>query len=407
MKKDLDCLMAERDLDAFVVTGPARDNPAMAYMTNGAHLTQGFVIQKRGQEPVLICSPIERDEAAASGLTVVTLNQYDFPAILREKQDRLAATVELYRRILADLSVSGRVGFYGKADQGRAWLLLNTLNVQLEHVTVYGDFGATLIDEARATKDGTEAERIRAMGRRTCTIVQRTLDFLRSHEVGDEMLLQPDGTPLTIGCVHHEISRFIAEEGLEDPEGFIFSIGRDAGVPHSKGHAEDIVALGKSIVFDIFPREAGGGYFFDMTRTFCLGYAPPEVANAHRDVKACVEMLLGAYEAGEEARHYQKMTCEFFEDRGHPTVGSDSKTEEGYVHSVGHGLGLAVHEEPRFSDDPTNDDALQAGHVFTCEPGLYYPDLGFGVRIEDVVWIDRDGTPHNLTDFPKDLVVEL
>jgi len=67
MKKDLDRLMAERDLDAFVVTGPARDNPAMAYMTNGAHVTRGFVIQKRGQEPVLICSPIERDEAAVQG----------------------------------------------------------------------------------------------------------------------------------------------------------------------------------------------------------------------------------------------------------------------------------------------------------------------------------------------------
>ena len=407
MKKDLDRLMVERDLDAFVVTGPARDNPAMAYLTNGAHVTRGFLIQKRGQEPVLVCSPIERDEAAASGLAVVTLNKYDFPAILRDKQDRLAATVELYRRILADLSVTGRVGFYGKADQGRAWLLLNTLNVQLEHIVVQADFDTTIIDEARATKDASEAERIQQMGRQTCTIVERTLDFLKSHEVGDESLLQPDSTPLTIGRVHHEISRFIAEEGLEDPEGFIFSIGRDAGVPHSKGRAEDVVALGKSIVFDIFPREAGGGYFFDMTRTFCLGYAPREVADAHHDVKACIEMLLDAYEAGEEARHYQKMTCQFFEGRGHPTVASNSKTEKGYVHSVGHGLGLAVHEEPRFSDDPTNNDVLQPGHVFTCEPGLYYPDLGFGVRIEDVVWIDGDGAVHNLTDFPKDLIVDL
>jgi Xaa-Pro aminopeptidase len=407
MKKDLDRLMEDKDLDAFVVTGPARDNPAMAYMTNGAHVTRGFVVQKRGQAPVLICSPMERDEAAASGLTVVTLNKYDFPTILREKQDRLAATTELYRRILADLSVTGRVGFYGKADQGQAWLLLNTLNVQLDDVTVHADFDTTLIDRARATKDHTEAERIRQIGRQTCTIVERTIDFLRSHQVGDEMLLQPDGTPLTIGRVHHEISRFIAEERLEDPEGFIFSIGRDAGVPHSKGRAEDVVALGKSIVFDIFPREAGGGYFFDMTRTLCLGYAPPEVADAHRDVKECVEMLLGAYEVGAEARDYQRMTCQFFADRGHPTVASDSKTERGYVHSVGHGLGLAVHEEPRFSDDPTNTEVLQPGHVFTCEPGLYYPDLDFGVRIEDVVWIDQDGSVHNLTDFPKDLVVEL
>jgi Xaa-Pro aminopeptidase len=160
-------------------------------------------------------------------------------------------------------------------------------------------------------------------------------------------------------------------------------------------------------VFDIFPREAGGGYFFDMTRTFCLGYAPPEVDDAYRDVEACVDMLIDAYEVGREARHYQQMTCDFFEKRGHPTVASDSTTEEGYVHSVGHGLGLAIHEEPRFSDNPTNTDVLRPGHIFTCEPGLYYPERGFGIRIEDVIWIDSGGTVHNLTDFPKELVIEL
>jgi len=407
VKSDLDQLMEKRDLDALVVSGPARDNPAMTYVTNGAHLTQGYVIKKRGEEPILLCSPMERDEAAASGLPVVTLNKYDFTSILQDKGDRLAATVELYRRIFADLSVSGQVGFYGKADQGRAWLLLNTLNVQLNNITVYGDFETTPVDEARATKDGWEAERIQEMGRRTCTIVERTIDFLRSQEVGDDVLLQDDGTPMTIGRVHDEITRFIAEEHLEDPEGFIFSIGRDAGVPHSKGRAEDLLALGETIVFDIFPREAGGGYFFDMTRTFCLGYAPPNVEDAYRDVEACVEMLIDAYQVGEEARHYQQMTCEFFEEHGYPTVASDSKTERGYVHSVGHGLGLALHEEPRFSDNPTNTDVLQPGHVFTCEPGLYYPDLGFGMRIEDVIWIDDEGTVHNLTDFPKDLVIEV
>jgi len=108
-----------------------------------------------------------------------------------------------------------------------------------------------------------------------------------------------------------------------------------------------------------------------------------------------------------EAKHYQRMTCEFFESRGHPTVATDSKTEAGYVHSLGHGLGLAVHEEPRFGDVPSNTDVLQPGHVFTCEPGLYYPDQGFGMRIEDDLWIDPDGTVHNLTEFPKELVVKM
>jgi len=309
--------------------------------------------------------------------------------------------------IFADLEVSGRVGFYGLMDRGSAWMLLNALDAQLEDVKVYGDFDVTLIDAARATKDANEAERIREIGRRTCAIVARTVEFLQSHQVKDEVLVQPDGSPLTIGRVHKQINRFIAEQQLEDPEGFIFSIGRDAGIPHSKGTPDDVLALGKTIVFDIFPREAGGGYFFDMTRTLCLGYAPPEVEKAYQDVYECMEKIIRAYEVGTEARRYQQMTCEFFESQGHPTVASDTKAEVGYVHSLGHGLGLAVHEEPRFADVPSNTDVLQPGHVFTCEPGLYYPDRGFGMRIEDVLWIDPEGTIHNLTDFPKELVIEL
>jgi len=407
MKQDLDHLMEERGLDAVLVAGAVHGNPAMYYMTNGAGLTRGWVLKKRGEESVLLCWPMEREEATASGLSIVNMGKYDYVSILRETGDQLVAAVELHRRVFADLGVSGRVGFYGLADQGRAWVLLNALDTQLEGIEVYGDFDVTLIDAARATKDTIEAERIREMGRRTCMVVARTIEFLKSHRVKDEVLVQADSTPLTIGRVHEEINRLLAEQRLEDPEGFIFSIGRDAGIPHSKGRPEDVVALGKTIVFDIFPREAGGGYFFDMTRTFCLGYAPPEVEKAYREVYECVEMLVEAYTVGIEARRYQQMTCKFFESRGHPTIASDSKTEAGYVHTVGHGLGLAIHEEPRFADVPSNTDVLQPGHVFTCEPGLYYPDRGFGMRIEDVIWIDLDGIIHNLTDFPKELVIEV
>ena len=407
MKQDLDRLMEERGLDAILVGGKMHGNPAMYYMTNGAGLTRGHVLKKRGEAPVLLCSPIEREEAAASGLAVVNMSKYDYLGILREAGDRLAAAVELYRRIFSDLEVVGRVGFYGLADRGSAWVALNALDAQLEDIEVHGDFDVTPIDVARATKDTSEAERIQEVGRRTCAILTRTVEFLASHRVSDEMLMQADGTPLTVGRAHQEINRLIAEQRLEDPEGFIFSIGRDAGVPHSRGRSEDVIALGKTIVFDLFPSEAGGGYFFDVTRTFCLGYAPPAVERAYQDVCECVEKLIGAYEVGTEALRYQQMTCEFFEVRGHPTLASDPKTEVGYVHTVGHGLGLAVHEEPRFVDAPTNTGVLEPGHVFTCEPGLYYPDRGFGVRIEDVIWIDPEGAVRDLTEFPKDLVIKV
>jgi Xaa-Pro aminopeptidase len=397
--------MEERGLDAAFVAGAVHGNPAMYYMTDGAGLTRGYVLKKRGQEPILLCWPMEREVATASGLPVANLAKYDFTAILRELGDRLAATVELYRRIFADLDVSGKVGFYGLGDRGRSWALLNAVNAQLDGIEVCGEFDVTLIEAARTTKDGAEAARIREIGRRTCDIIGQTVEFLQSHAVKDGALVQADGSPLTVGRVHEQINHFIAEQRLEDPEGFIFSIGRDAGVPHNKGTLDAVMALGKTIVFDIFPREAGGGYFADVTRTFCLGYATPEIESVYRDVYDCQTMVLGAYEVGTELRRYQQMTCEFFAERGHPTIATDSQTEAGYVHNLGHGIGLEIHEEPFFRDLST--DALLPGHVFTCEPGLYYPDKGFGMRIEDDVWIDPDGVLHSLTDYPKDLVIEI
>ncbi len=407
MKQDLDRLMEERELNALVVAGKMNGNPAMYYMANGAEVISGHVIKRRGEQPVLLCSPIDREEAAASGLTTVTMNKYDYEGILREKTDRLDAMVELYRRVFADLDVSGNVGFYGMADQGSAWVLLNALDEQLEGIEIHGDFGPTLIDIARATKDAIEADRIREVGRRTAAIMGQTVEFLKSHQVKDEVLVQADGTPLTIGRVHKEINRFLAEQRLDVPEDIIFSIGRDAGVPHNKGNPEDVVMLGKSIIFDFGTREAGGGYYFDMTRTFCLGYAPPEVEKAYQGVYDCVEMLIGAYEVGGETRRYMQMACEFFESRGYPTIASDTKTESGYVHGLGHGIGLAVHEQPFFSLTPSENRVLQPGHIFTCEPGLYYPERGFGVRIEDVIWIDPHGAVQDLSDFPKELVIEM
>jgi len=242
MKQDLDRLMEERELDAMLVAGKMHGNPAMYYMVNGAAVSGGYVVKKRGEAAVLVCSPIEREEAAASGLTIVNMSKYDFVSILREKKDRLAASVELYRRMFADLGVSGRVGMYGMTDQGSGWILLNALNEQLADIEIYGDFDVTPIDLARATKDATEADRIREACRRTCDIIAQTVAFLQSHRVQDERLVQADGTPLTIGRAHQEIRRLIAEQELEDPEGFIFAMGRDAGVPHSKGTPEDVIA---------------------------------------------------------------------------------------------------------------------------------------------------------------------
>ena len=75
--------------------------------------------------------------------------------------------------------------------------------------------------------------------------------------------------------------------------------------------------------------------------------------------------------------------------------------------SLAHGLGLEVHEAPSFYNYEGNQAVLQEGMVFTVEPGLYYPERGFGVRVEDVVYCDEAGVFHSMSTFPKDLVLPM
>jgi Xaa-Pro aminopeptidase len=245
------------------------------------------------------------------------------------------------------------------------------------------------------------------MGQKTIEVVDMVADFLTSSEVQDQVLIKSDGSPLTIGDVKRRINLWLAERSAENPEGTIFAMGHDAGVPHSSGTDSDQLQLGKTIVFDIFPCEPGGGYFYDFTRTWCLGYAPEEAQVLYDDVLAVYKQVMGELQAGTPCMEYQQQTCELFEARGHTTIMSDPQTQEGYVHSLGHGLGLHVHERPSFRTSSGEGDRLEPGVVVTIEPGLYYPQRDMGVRLEDTVWVRPNGEIEILVEYPLDLVLPM
>ena len=403
MKSDLDRLMQDRGFAASVVMGRAVENTALNYITSGAKITQGIVLKKRGEGPVLICGSMERDEAAKSGLPVVTFDDFDLYNLVKETGSRFEGKLRMLAAILEQYGVTGAVSFYGLGDPGQSFVMLSRLSEMLPSLTITGEAEPTIFDEAGATTDAAARAAIKSGAERTNTVMAETVDFLKGHTVHDSRLVKANGGPLTVGDVKRFVRVSLLEHELEASEGIVFAIGRDAGIPHSQGEDDDHLVLGKSIVFDLFPRGLGGGYFHDMTRTFCLGYAPPEVQRAYDQVMQAFEAVMGAFEVGEKTSRYQDMTCDILEEHGRQTVRSDPGTEEGYVHSLGHGIGLQIHSEPYFS--PFSTTTIQPGQVFTVEPGLYYPEQGYGVRVEDTVYVDEEGTIRPLTTFPKDLVI--
>ncbi len=408
MKTDLDQLMQEYNLDAMLVTGPAQHNPAMYYLTGGGHLTRADLIKARGQEPVLYYNSMERDEAAATGLKTRNLAEYRYPELLKQAGgDPVQALALRYQKMLVEQGITaGRMALYGRMDLGAGYAVFNALQELMPEMELVGETeNDSMLLAAMATKDEAEVEQIRRMGEITTAVVGQVADFLTSHKAKDGVLVRTDGQPLTIGEVKRRINLWLAERGAENPEGTIFAIGRDAGVPHSTGNPDDPLRLGQTIVFDIFPCQAGGGYFYDFTRTWCLGYAPDEVLALYDDVYAVYQQVMNEMEVGAPFKRYQARTCELFAAQGHPTIKDDPAIQEGYVHSLGHGLGLHVHERPWAGSTATEKDVLAPGVVVTIEPGLYYPERGMGCRLEDTVWVRPDGGMEILADYPLDLVL--
>lgn len=410
MKTDLDSLMKANNLDALLITGPAQHNPAMVYLTGGAHLTSGDLIKKRGAEPVLFFNPMERDEAARSGLLTRNLADYKFNELLKQANgDSILATAARYKLMLSEVGItSGRLALYGKMDAGTSYAIFSALQQSMPDITLVGEASnASTLLQAMATKDESEIERIRQMGKVTTEVVGLVAEFLTSHTTKEGVLVGPEGQPLRIGEVKKRINLWLAERGAENPEGTIFAIGRDAGVPHSSGTDTDTVRLGETIVFDIFPCEAGGGYHYDFTRTWCLGYAPDEAQALYEEVLSVYNQIMDELEAGTPFNKYHQRTCELFEAMGHATINSNPQTQEGYVHSLGHGLGLHVHERPWSGMTASEDDRLDPGVVMTIEPGLYYPAKGMGVRLENTVGVGADGQMEVLAEYPMDLVLPM
>jgi Xaa-Pro aminopeptidase len=409
MKSDLDSLMQERNIDALLIVGPGQHNPPMVYMTGGGQLTQADLIKKRGEDPILFFNPMERDEAAKTGLKTKNLADYNFREMLKQMGgDMYRALVTRYQKMFTEYGLtSGRLAVYGLQDAGHSFALLSKLDQAFPDLVIVGEVNDSLLLAAMATKDQEEVERIRQMGKITVEVVDKVADFLTSRQVKDGTLLDEEGNPLTVGKVKSRINLWLSERGAENPEGTIFAIGRDAGVPHSSGAASDLLRLGETIVFDIFPCEAGGGYFYDFTRTWCLGYANEQAQKLHAQVLEVYNQIISELRVNARCDHYQKRTCELFEAQGHPTVRSDPQTESGYVHGLGHGLGLHVHERPLFGRGATENDRLNPGVVVTIEPGLYYPERGLGVRLENTLWVRPDGTIETLADYPMDLVLPM
>jgi len=181
----------------------------------------------------------------------------------------------------------------------------------------------------------------------------------------------------------------LLHEGAEpDPPLPIVASGPNSAFPHHNTSSRRL-EKGDAIVLDFGGRCQG--YFSDMTRTAFLGEPPEEFRNIYRTVAEAKEKATSAIRPGVRISELDRIARAHIEAAGYGPF---------FIHRLGHGLGLEVHEEPYIHAG--NDQRLEEGMCFSVEPGIYLPGR-FGVRLEDCVVVEQDG-PRSLTAYPLDLI---
>lgn len=376
------------ECEALLVLAPSARDVDLAPFAGAAHIHAAFVIvPRKGDAWLGYMTPMERQEAASTGLRLLTPEALDVARWARGGAGEEQVLTEVILQGLALTGVPpGRLALGGHPSAG----VLQELIHRLDRAGWSTTSGRTMLRRLRKKKTHEQIEAAARAGRGAVSAMSRVAEVLRSSvERGRELYFE--GEVLKVGRLRREIAVVLASHGLEQPEGNIVAPGAQGGVPHTAGNDDSVLLTGRSLVVDLYPR---GEVFADCTRTFCVGEAPTALLRAHATVEEALHRSHENCRVGRKAWDLQVEACEFLASRGYPTPLTDPGTEHGYVHGLGHGVGFELHELPTFREVDGREGELEVGDVITLEPGLYLPndeETGYGVRLEDTLVLEEEG----------------
>ncbi len=392
----LDELLERAGCRALVVVAGSSRDPCVAPFAGRVRLGDCLLVAPRGGVPRLgFLSPMDRDEAAASGLVTLDPQALDVERWVRGGASDSEQLANVVSRALHLCELApGRIALAGHKGAGTVIEACERLGREGWSFAA----GEPLIAWVRKRKTPAQLDAVRRAADGTAAALRRVASLLAAaEERGGELWLE--GERLRVARLRAAIARTLADRGLEQPNGNIVAPAAAGAVPHSSGRDEQELRAGESLVVDVFPR---GEMFADCTRTFCVGRPPEPLARAHSQVIEALQLARGLACPGARGWALQESVCGLFGDAGYPTPISDRGTTAGYVHGLGHGVGFEVHEYPSFKEEAGDEGLLEAGDVITLEPGLYDEQAGWGTRLEDLYAVG-DGGLDALTPLPYDL----
>ena len=273
---------------------------------------------------------------------------------------------------------------------GQAWptvaeqvarLAARRVGFESEHVTV--DQHARLTEALREKTPGTELVPLKgfAEAARQVKEAAEIEQLRRAVLIGDRAIeavlaeLRPGVTERQLAWRLEVAMRERGADGLSFP--IIVASGPNGAMPHHRA-SERAIQPGETITIDMGCRL--DGYCSDLTRTVVLGEPDTRFWEVYHLVLRAQQTCEDRLKAGMSGKEGDALARQVIVDAGH---------EEHFGHGTGHGVGLAIHEDPRLTFTDAGEMPLLEGAIVTVEPGVYLPGWG-GVRIEDMVVVGKD-----------------
>jgi Xaa-Pro aminopeptidase len=354
----------------LLLVGGATNAADVRYST-GFTAPDPFLFLDAGAQRLLLVSLLEHGRATATARACRVLLPQDLP-ISKAEQRQLGGCagglLKLIGRRVVAVPATFPVASVRRLEK-------NGVRVRVLTGAVYPQ---------RAIKTEQEIREIARAQGAAAAALRAAVDCLRRCTVDRAGHVRQRGRKLTAEALRWVIESELLRRNFHPGETIVAG-GPASANPHERGSGP--LRAGTPIILDIFPSSKTSGYCGDLTRTVVKGRAPDGLRNMVHAVQAAQQLALKTLRAGVALATPHKRVVEFFNQRGFKTEFC-AGVARGFIHGLGHGVGLEIHEAPTLSGRAVG--RLRAGHVVTVEPGLYYPEIG-GVRFEDTVAVTRTG----------------
>lgn len=400
MRGDLDDILAEKGAEALFLYSESFKNVNMYYLTKFLAPDPFVLFKKLNAEPTMVINTMEFPRAKKESIVkdVRSYVDYNFTEIVKAAEEPKIGVM----KFLASVA---------KQELGEKTIIWVPYNFPAMAADILRKEGLTIrpmfdvIGKARQTKESDEINEIRKIQAVVEKVTTEIIDLIASSDVGSggTLIHKEEGRkePLTSGKVKSMLGHGFLDHGIIIEEEITVACGPPSADPHYFGEVDHKLRANQPIILDIYPRSMRKRYWSDMTRTVVKGKASKEVKRMFEVVLEAKDASLDALHEGILGSDVFDLCCDIFEKAGYATVRGGKQIKKGFTHSLGHGVGLEIHEGPGMSE--FYKFPLKAHNVVTVEPGLYDPKVG-GIRIEDIVEVTKAGC-NNLTNMKIQLEV--